>query len=355
MVSDITCNPEQLELTEGDNYLKWYTVDGNKTKVYQDAPSYKWNTIGYRESTGSKTYHSFAGTFDGQMHTISGVYFNDSPLYSGLFGSVTNASTLRNFRLEDSYFKSTLNDLGSIAGYAAGKFENIYSNAIVVGQAARIGGLVGTAFVSGTNLNKCWFDGSVINKGTANGTRGTGGIMGSAYTGVVNVTDCLNSGTVDASAINSAYPKAGGIIGETSAGTTVTITRCLNVGEVLTYSDTCYGGVMVECITGSTTTCAYSYGKGCVRTWDSVTAERIVGYRQNGSNKTGVFYISYLLSGKEYNNIERANYSSVPIIALESNENYLGDGAKTIIAGFDYENVWTTVEGSTPILKAFAE
>ena len=149
--------------------------------------------------------------------------------------------------------------------------------------------------------------------------------------------------------------KAGGFIGETSAGTTVTITRCLNVGDVLTYSDTCYGGVMVGCITGSTTTVAYSYGKGCIKTWDSLTTERIVGYRQNGSNKTGVFKIAYVFGGTDYPVAERGSYADVPIIALTSSDNYLGEGAKTAMSPFDFVNTWTTVEGSTPVLKIFAE
>ena len=197
--------------------------------------------------------------------------------------------------------------------------------------------------MSGTSLNQCWFDGTVLNA-----ARGVGGIMGNAYTGTVTLTDCLNTGTVDASTVNNTYPKAGGIIGETSANTTVTITRCLNVGAVKTYSATCYGGVMVGVITGSNTKVEYSYGKGC---------ERIIGYLQNGSGYTGYFYISYIFSGTTYENINRGttSYASVPIIALQDSENYLGEAAKNVIAGFDYENTWQTVEGSTPILKNFAE
>lgn len=353
LVADITCNPEKLELTKGDNYLKWYTEeDGSKS--YKAAPTYKWQSIGYRESTGSKTYHQFKGTFDGQMHIISGVYFNDSPLYSGLFGTMNTASVIKNFRLVDSYFTSTINDLGSVAGFTAGTFENIYSNAIVVGQAARIGGMFGTAF-GNTTIKQCWYDGVITNKGTANGTRGTGGIIGNTNAGTTNIIDSLNSGTVDTKAINSPYPKSGGIIGETGAGTTATITRCLNAGDILTYSDSCYGGVMVGCISGSTTTVAYSYGKGCIKTWDTLTTERIVGFRQNASNKTGVLKIAYVFGGKDYPASERASYADVPIIALTSSDNYLSEGAKTAMSPFDFVNTWKTVEGSTPILKIFAE
>ena len=57
----------------------------------------------------------YAGTFDGQGHTISGLYFNErSPSYIGLFGS--NSGTIKNVGVVDSYFYGHYN-VGGVCGY----------------------------------------------------------------------------------------------------------------------------------------------------------------------------------------------------------------------------------------------
>ena len=93
---------------------------------------------------GSKAL-PFAGTFDGDMHTISGLYLKTDVANSGLFAATGEDSVIKRLKLEDSYIESTASDVGSIAGQGRGNFDTVYSNAIVVGAHARIGGFIGMA------------------------------------------------------------------------------------------------------------------------------------------------------------------------------------------------------------------
>ena len=56
------------------------------------APENGWMTIG-------SSAKPFAGTFDGQGHTISGVYSVTDEQYNGLFGVTTPTSMIKNLSL----------------------------------------------------------------------------------------------------------------------------------------------------------------------------------------------------------------------------------------------------------------
>ena len=66
--------------------------------------------IGYNSNT------SYTGIFDGQGHTISGLYFNNSTTRNavGLFGY--NKGTIKNVGVVDSYFCGNQN-VGGVCGY----------------------------------------------------------------------------------------------------------------------------------------------------------------------------------------------------------------------------------------------
>lgn len=58
--------------------------------------------------------NSYSGTFDGQGHTISGLYFNESSTNNvGLFG--VNNGTVQNVGVINSYFMGQ-NNVGGICG-----------------------------------------------------------------------------------------------------------------------------------------------------------------------------------------------------------------------------------------------
>jgi len=100
-----------------------------------------WTPIGNDDN--SKTY---SGTFDGQGHTISGLYVSGSGWYVGLIGKVGGVAVVRNLGIVDSYFSSSNNFLGSIVGgvsYSSSvTLANVYSTSTVKGD-NWIGGLAG--------------------------------------------------------------------------------------------------------------------------------------------------------------------------------------------------------------------
>ena len=71
------------------------------------APDFGWLSIGGTNASTSTTTPRFAGTFDGQMHTISGVYLTTSAQWGGLFSGTEAGSTIKNLYLKNSYFYST--------------------------------------------------------------------------------------------------------------------------------------------------------------------------------------------------------------------------------------------------------
>ena len=69
--------------------------EGNAEKWAKEAPARKWNPI-----------LNFAGTFDGQGHTISGMYGVGYMESMGMFGSSQRGCVIKNFKLVNSYFKN---------------------------------------------------------------------------------------------------------------------------------------------------------------------------------------------------------------------------------------------------------
>ena len=166
--------------------------EGNATEWAQVAPTNPWFTI-----------HSFKGTFDGQGHTISGVYLKTDETYSGFFSKTTKESTIKNFKLTNSYFENTIADemaaFGSVAGQMGGVIDTVYSDAIVVGKGTQIGGLAGRinhGALEKYTMTNCWFNGSVKVHNTTATTAYIGGLSGGLIQGYLDMNNCLNSGTV---------------------------------------------------------------------------------------------------------------------------------------------------------------
>lgn len=59
---------------------------------------------------------SAALQLDGQNHTISGLYFNDSKTSVGLFGKIDNA-TICNLGVIDSFFQAKV-EVAAVCGYS---------------------------------------------------------------------------------------------------------------------------------------------------------------------------------------------------------------------------------------------
>ena len=140
---------------------------------------------------------SYNGTFDGQNHTISGLYYNNSNTqWVGLFGKM-GLGTIRNLGVINSYFNGSV-EVGSICGYSHySTIENCYSTSTVNGS-NYVGGICGRKYY-GTITNS-------YNNGKVSGTSNASGVCGYGYG---EISNCYNTGTVNGKAIisNSDYVK----------------------------------------------------------------------------------------------------------------------------------------------------
>ena len=162
----------------------------------------------------------YAGKFDGQGHTISGLYFNDADTdtgkYVGIFGKLQDAGTIQNVGLKNSYFRGS-NYIGGICGsnYKTGTIRNCYSEANVTGvvdsrSGVDIGGVVGEN--NGT-VENCYNTGNVV------GNKWVGGVCG--YNDGTN-TNCYNTGKVTGTS------NVGGVCGQNDGGT---LTNCYYLAD----------------------------------------------------------------------------------------------------------------------------
>ena len=306
---------------------------GNAADWATNAPAFEWLGIGSEKVP-------FSGTFDGQGHTISGIYLKTDAQYSGLFNATEDKTVLKNFSLKNSYLESSNNSFASIVGRAKGTFDTIYSDAIVVGSLSNVGGIIGQIPTSGNvTMTNCWFDGSVTNTSTEAGRR-TGGLIGCAF-GNIAVTNCLNTGTIDVSAYckqevssstgkatSNVYPYAGGLVGYIRYGESAKISDCLNTGKVLAYTD--------------------PNGKLKVTRHGSV-----VGFI-NGTKTTIEDTFATSESSKYDANTSSAKYKLGQVIVYDE-EKLVGNGGYQWTT-LDFDKYWAVVLGpdQTPILKSFA-
>ena len=197
--------------------------DGNAKDWNLEAPARKWNPI-----------LQFAGTFDGQGHTISGMYAVGYMESVGMFAGTQRGCVIKNFKLVNSFFKNN-GDMGtgSILAKGGGTIDTVYSDAIVVSNGWHSGGLVGTFTATGSNkITNCWFDGTLTMEMEYG--RYAGGILGTVNAlGAMNrIEHCLNTANITTSATSN--PCIGGICGVVMTGGSLQLADNLNVGMITT-------------------------------------------------------------------------------------------------------------------------
>lgn len=146
-----------------------------------------WTPIGMW--AGDDEYYSYSGIFDGQNHTISGLYLNQMGMAGcvGLFGHVGSGGKVSNVRVLDSYF-SVNGGVGGVCGYNDGTITNCYNagmiNKLTDDYTNDFGGVCG--YNTGTIID-CY------NTGNVSGVNYNGGVCGSNDGTIIN---CYNTGGV---------------------------------------------------------------------------------------------------------------------------------------------------------------
>ncbi|MGN0113807.1 MAG: GLUG motif-containing protein, partial [Acutalibacteraceae bacterium] len=245
------------------------SCNGTKGDGWKD-----WTPIG----SGSNNY---IGTFNGNNHTISGLYFNDDAQNNvGLFGNIHDKNAkVYDLGILDSYFKGNYY-VGGVCGYNYyGTIENCQNSGTVNGKSDYVGGVCGyndrgtitgchnKGAVSGSGnvggvcgenrfftptdslITKCYNEGEIVGLGNV------GGVCGQNNGGTVS--DCYSTGAV--SSTSSGSPKVGGVCGHNNSGT---VSNCYSIGTVSDdNSTTAVLGAVCGNNSGTVTNCYYDNEK----------------------------------------------------------------------------------------------
>lgn len=212
-----------------------------------------WTPIGKNYS------YAYKGTFDGQKHTVSGLFISGSASQNcGLFGYVEKGT------VKDLTVKGTITLTGGgSSSYGAGG---------IVGQ------------LSGTegSVRNCRSDVAIT------GGQNVGGIVGyvsSGYsTATKSITGCVNTGTVSSNSYN-----AGGIVGYINGQ--VTVDSCYNRGNCT--SGSYRAGGIAAYLYSSYATVKNCYTTGVTKVAYGNNACAVVGNKSSGAMKD-CFYLSGL-------------------------------------------------------------
>ena len=187
-----------------------------------------------------KDLHSdyfFRGTFDGQGHTVSGIYMQlATAAYSSMFGSAAGKATIKDLNMINSYFgapnknadKSVL--AGLISKVTEDGSEITISNVNVIASIMECGqtfnsaaGFVGTVGGAATiNIEKSTFDGEIA----ITGSHAAGMIANITHVdAVINLTACINFANI------ATAQYCGGLIGQSKA-MKMNISDSANYGEL---------------------------------------------------------------------------------------------------------------------------
>ena len=242
LMNDITINNKVLD---------------DKGELISDTSNLKsWTPIG-------KSGNSFKGEFDGNSHTIRGLYFNDTNKGDvGLFGFVGAGGTVKNVTLADSYVSGswyvggicgqnyggtvegcrntgrvygTRQFVGGVCGHNEGTLQKNCNTGIVYGY-QNVGGVCG--YNKGT-LQECY------NTDTVEGTMCVGGVCGLNGNGHT-LEKSYNTGTV------TGTENVGGVCGQNAEST---LQECYNIGTVS--GTTKVGGVCGLNYSGTVRNCYY--------------------------------------------------------------------------------------------------
>ena len=176
------------------------SLNGNGSGLEQ------WPPIG---SYGIRGEEAYIGTFDGNGHTISGLYVDSNDQEVGLFGCVGKKGKIQNVGVVDSYISATANGaiVGGVCGHNyEGTIENCYNTGTVTGSGINVGGVCGG---NSWNIINCYNTGKVS---TTDDGACVGGVCG--YN-TKNIKNCYNTGKISVT-IHSSF--VGGVCGMNFGG-----------------------------------------------------------------------------------------------------------------------------------------
>ena len=218
----------------------------------------------------------FAGTFDGNGKTITGLTINQpSTVNVGLFASIEDVGTVKNLKLDKVNVTANSN-VGAVAGENRGTIENCSVSGSVTGLSDNscVGGIAG--FHRKGSITDCHSSATVEGKAYVGGIAG----QNDAMLGSASIIACYSTGSVTATKNNttgSSY--AGGVVGLNS--NEAVLTACYATGNVK--GDGHYVGGVVGDNSSAVTACY----------WDgTVTGDTGIGDDMTGNSASEALKVS---------------------------------------------------------------
>ena len=195
----------------------------------------------------------FAGTFDGNGKTITGLTINQPSTDNvGLFAFIEDEGTVKNLKLDKVNVTANSN-VGAVAGQNRGTIENCSVSGKVAGSSDNscVGGIAG--FHCKGSITDCHSSATVEGKAYVGGIAG----QNDAMLGSASITACYSTGSVTAKMNSVNYSYAGGVVGLNSNG--AALTACYATGDVKGDGER-VGGVVGDNVVGTVTACYHATG-----------------------------------------------------------------------------------------------
>ena len=317
-----------------------------------DLENIPWTPIG---STGENS-NNFRGVFDGQNHTITGLYVEGGRAGLGFFGEV-RTGTVKNFTIYGEVVVNTeVNYVGGVIGSACGlngsdhglehngaTIQNITSYVNLTAKThgiGMVGGFIGYANHQSVIENCSWY--GTFDAGEYRVDSGAGGFIGRLYdTSDVTVRNCAAYGTIKTAYKSGTFENystiyIGGFLSFSPSGAKTVLENNLWAGEIIDNTDldeanahlSAYGTMtsfqsITNCYALSSTPYVTTNNEND-NAITTVTAERLasgeIAYLLQGEQKTQVW-------GQNIDNGEMAD--AYPVLG----------GAKVYEHTFDFENI----------------
>ena len=342
-ISAPTCTGTKVDKAADAHYKQTVNIALNNIT---NASSWDETTTGLYTwvPIGTETNY-FNGYYDGDNHSINGIYSISGGNTAGLFGYVLNAG-ITNLTVDKSYVKGFYASAFVAYSMEDGAVSISRSTSNVRLNGSNLGGFIGESYSDTV---------SISNSHNSNNFAGThaGGLIGEAYGGTTTISNCYNTGAMAGGddgaglisyvmnttvSISNSYNtgtvtghEIGGLIGYAiSSGTT--ITNSYNTGTVGT-SDSIgtYAGGFVGRMTRQSYTISQSYNSGNIM--NATYVGGFVGWIDQGS----------LTITESYNtgNISDGTYGVGGLVALANN------GGLTITDSYNVGNLSATSSGNT--------
>ena len=227
---DTVANENEKVVDSSYNY--YYPNMYFKQTADIDVSAYYWQPIGiYYDRADVVKRQYFSGNYDGDGHTVSGVFTNSRKAGTGLFGIARTSGQyveIKNLGIIESYIKG-ISSVGGVVGESNYNLKNCYNDSIIISDNGNAGGIVG---VTNGKVINCYNQGEVSCTYTSYNYHYVGGICGSCSGEIIN---CYNVGKITGRQIN------GGICG---SGYTGFIRGCYNAGNVGNEGGGIAGGIV---------------------------------------------------------------------------------------------------------------